>query len=148
MNNQILTAVIAAIVSLTVVFLTRRSETIKHFESIRTAAYVDFIRGIAGLAIMQRSTVQEGKEQFLRGMESKIFVADAKARIAIYGSEPVVSSLANFLRGGTILDTPERAKEFTAVCQKMRCDGRPRPKKVTDEDIHFLLFDLEMKDFL
>ena len=138
---------IAAIVSLAIVFLTRRSEAIKHFESIRTTAYVDFIRGIAGLAIMQRSPVQEGKEQFLRGMESKILVADAKARIAIYGSEPVVSLLANFLRGGAILDTPERAREFTAVCQKMRSDGRPRPKKVTDEDIHFLLFDFEMKHY-
>jgi hypothetical protein len=152
MNTQILTTVfsviIAAIVSFIVVFLTRRSETIKHFESIRTDAYVDFIRGVAGLAIMQRSPVQEGKEQFLKGMEAKVLVADAKARIAIYGSEPVVSLLAKFLRGGAILDSPERAREFTTLCQKMRSDGCPRPQEVTDEDIHFLLFGLEMKDFL
>jgi len=87
------------------------------------------------------------KEDLLKGMELTMLVADARARIAIYGSGPVVISMAEFLRGGAILDTPERTQKFTEVCQKMRSDGRPRPKEVTDEDTHFLLFGSEMKNY-
>ena len=105
--QYVVPALIAALVSIAVVFLSRRSETKKHLESLRTAAYLDFIRGVAG-----------------------------------YGSNSIVSAMALFLRAGNVLDTPQRAKEFTAICQKMRSDTRPRPGEVSDYDAHFLLFGL------
>lgn len=80
------------------------------------------------------------KEYFLKEWESRLLLADAKARIAIYGSESVVSSMASFLRGGFVLDSAERMKAFTALCQTMRRDSRPGPGKASDDDVHFLLF--------
>jgi hypothetical protein len=142
----IVPALVAAIVSISVVFLARRSETIRQLQALRAAAYVDFIRAVAGLANLQKDTLQE-KEHFLKGWELTMLLADAKARIAIYGSESVVSSMANFLRAGSVLDSPERAKEFTAVCQKMRADGRPKTDRVTDQDTHFLLFGFDIKQY-
>ncbi|MBZ5695416.1 MAG: hypothetical protein LAN36_08635 [Acidobacteriia bacterium] len=144
--DVIVPAFVAAIVSISVVFLGRRSETIRQLQTLRTAAYVDFIRAVAGLASLQKETVQQ-REHFLKGWELKMLLADAKARIAIYGGEAVVSSMASFLRGDPILDSPERAKEFTAICQKMRDDSRPKPGEVNDRDVHFLLFGLDLGDY-
>jgi len=142
----IISAAVAAAVSIAIVFLGRRSETIKQVQAMRTAAYADFIRGIANLAIIQREPVQ-GREQLLKAWEAKMLVADAKARIAIYGSESVAASLAHFLRGGAVLDTAERARTFVGVCQEMRNEGRARKTAVADSDIHFLLFGLELNDY-
>ena len=140
----IVSAIVAAIVSLSIVFLTRRSETIKHLQSLRIAAYVDFIRAVAGLAVVSRDAVQS-KEHFAKDWELRMLLADAKSRIAIYGSESVVGSLTKFLRNGNVLNTPERARAFTAVCQKMRGDTRPKLETISDSDMHFLLFDDEIK---
>jgi hypothetical protein len=145
-SQTVVPAAIAAIVTVYVVFLSRRSETKKHLESLRTTAYVDFIRGIAGLAVLQKHTV-DSHEEFLKGQELTILVADAKARIALYGSSPVVSSLAHFLRRGLVLDSPERARDFTAICQRMRGDTRPRPGTVTTHDVHFLLFGFDLEAY-
>jgi hypothetical protein len=145
-------ALIAAIISVSVVFLGRRSETKKHLESLRTTAYVDFVRGVAGLAVVQKKYPfgfdSTSKEDYLKSVDLTMLVADAKARIALYGSKPVVSSLAKFLRAGVALDSPERGKEFTAICQKMRSDTRPRPGKVSDHDAHFLLFGFDVESYL
>lgn len=72
---------------------------------------MDFVRGVASLAVLQKKPL-DSEAEFLKGNELIMLVADAKARIALYGSTSVVSSLAQFLRGGVVLDTPERAKEF------------------------------------
>ena len=137
--TQLTAAIIAALVSLLVVFFTSDTETIKHFRALRTAAYVDFIRGIAGLAILQKRGI-ESEQEYAREEEMNILVADAKARIAIYGGELVVSSLAKFMRGGAVLDTPERIQEFTKVCQKMRNDRSHKIGSAADDDVQFLLF--------
>jgi hypothetical protein len=143
----IVSAVVAAVVSLSVVFLSRRSETIKHLQSLRIAAYVDFIRAVAGLGVLQHEAIQS-KEHFVKDWELRMLLADAKSRIAIYGSESVARSLAQFLRGGNVLDTPERARAFTGVCKEMRGDTRPKLGEITDSDMHFLLFGYETKDNL
>lgn len=142
----IVSAVVAAAVSLSVVYLTRRSESIKHLQSLKTGAYVDFIRGVAGLATIAKR-VQKSPEQNAQGWDFTVLVADAKSRIAIYGGKEVVSSLASFLRVGSVIDSPERAKAFTEVCQKMRADSGHGKSQIADHDIHFLLFGFDMKEF-
>jgi hypothetical protein len=142
--QSFVSAAIAAIVTVSVVFLSRRSETKKHLESLRTTAYVDFVRGVAGLAVLNRRTV-DSHEEFLKGQDLTILVADAKARIALYGSISVVSSLAKFLRAGLVLDSPQRCREFTSICQKMRNDTRPKPGAAEDHDVEFLLFGSDVK---
>jgi hypothetical protein len=143
----IVSAIVAAIVSFAILFLTRRSETIKHPQSLRIAAYVDFIRAVAGLAVVSRDAVQS-KEHFAKDWELRMLLADAKSRIATYGSESVVGSLAQFLRNGSVLNTPERAGAFTAVCQTTRGETQPKLGKINDSEMHFLLFDYEIKDYL
>ncbi len=138
---------VSAIVSILVVFLGRRSETVKLQQSLKTTAYVDFIRGVAGLAILQSHTVQDQELQ-REGGRLRMLVADAKARIAIYGGPAVVGAMARFLRGGAVLDTPGRAKSFAAICQSFRNDSSPKPGSVPDADVHFLLFDFELNDYV
>lgn len=143
--DQILSVAVAAVVSILVVLLTRKSETIKHFQELRSEAYVDFIRGIAGLAIIQKREAEAGQE-YIKGEEMLILVTNAKARIALYGSASVISSLARFLRGGAALDSPERAEAFMKICLTMRNDRSDKAGKVTNEDIHFLLFGIDPGD--
>jgi hypothetical protein len=108
-------------------------------QSLRTAAYVDFIRSVSALAALGKDSLKD-KEYFVKAWESRLLLADAKARIAIYGSTSVVSSLANFLRGGVILDSEERMQAFATVCQIMRRDSRPGPGAARNDDVQFLLF--------
>jgi len=69
---------VSAIVSILVVFLGRRSETVKLQQSLKTTAYVDFIRGVAGLAILQSHTVQDQELQ-REGWRLRMLVADANS---------------------------------------------------------------------
>ena len=78
----VISAAVAAIVNFSVVFLTRRSETIKHLQSLRTAACVDFMRCVSTLANIGHEPVQS-EEHFQKTWESRLLLADAKARIAI-----------------------------------------------------------------
>ena len=141
MSTAIIPAIVAAGVSLYIVFLGRMSETIRQLQSMRTSAYADFVRGIAGLAIVQSDSVRS-REQFIKESEMLILVAEAKARIAIYGGESVIHSMASFLRGGSVLNSPEIISRFTALCQEMRSDSQSRkaPGKVENRDVSFLLF--------
>jgi hypothetical protein len=93
MSSTIFSSIIAAAISLSIVFLGRRSETIKQLQSIRAAAYADFVRGVAGLGVIQSKPVRSG-EDFVKEQEFMILIAEAKARIAIYGSKSVVHSMA------------------------------------------------------
>jgi hypothetical protein len=140
--SALLSAFVAATVSLVVVFLGRRTDTIKLQQSLRTTAYVDFIRGVAGLALLQKDTLLDEKH-FREGRALETLVADAKARIAIYGGREAVAALAHFLRGGGVLDSPQSTKEFASICQLFRNDGRPKLGSVSEADMHFLLFGTE-----
>ena len=141
--QSFVSAAIAAIVAVSVVFLSRRSETKKHLETLRTTAYVDFVRAVASFVVLQKGRhgrPPASEEDFLKGNELALLLADAKARIALYGSMEVISSLAKFLRAGLVLDSPQRVRDFTSICQKMRSDTRPRPGAASDHDVEFLLF--------
>jgi hypothetical protein len=117
-------------------YLSRRTEKLRQLETLRSSAYADFIRGVAGLATTQRgATVSLGDEVKFRSL-----VADAQARIAIYGSRTVAACLARFLRGGAVLDTDERAEAFCTVCSKMREDSRVGAEELAQDDMSTLLF--------
>jgi hypothetical protein len=131
-------AACAVLATIVVVFLARRSETLRLQASLRTSAYVDFIRGVAGLAVLHNSMRDE--EAFRELRKLTMLVADAKARIAIYGGAHAVKALAGFVRGGSVLDSPERARAFTIICEEFRNDGRPKLGKVSNTDMHVLLF--------
>jgi hypothetical protein len=142
----IISGCFAIAVSLGAIFLSRRSETIQLHESLKAGAYSDFARGIASLAILQKHPVDD-QAAALQGRTFMILVADAKARIAIYGGEQPIAGLARFLRAGNVLDSPERTRAFTAICQQFRNDIRRALGKISDADMHFLLFGLELSNY-
>jgi hypothetical protein len=70
---------------------------------LRSAAYVDYLRSIARLA---HSSTREGRSAAL------VEAADAKARIAIYGTKSAVGALARFEEAGAVLDNPSAIECF------------------------------------
>ena len=108
-------------------WFSRATEDHKNQQTLRTQAYVDYVRGVTGITFAQRVNNKE-KEQ-----ESLILLVDAQARILMYGLKPVIQSLAEFYRKGKVLDTPERREDFITLCRNMRRDSLPR----TDADLDY-----------
>lgn len=112
---------------------TRRNELTKHYENLKTQAYVDFAKSAAGIALWQRTGNAEEE------MKAKILMTDAKCRIAIYGSRQVVENLANFFRNHGALETPEAVAAFIVAIQAMREESAITKDKVTDKEIRQLV---------
>ncbi len=72
-------------------WLSRASEEKKRIEALRSQAYADYLRAVA-LSAHLRS------DEDLR--DAHLNAADAKARIAVYGSVPVLRALAEFEETG------------------------------------------------
>jgi hypothetical protein len=110
--------------------LSRAANREKHTEDLRSKAYADFLRAVAA-AVHLRS------DEDLRDVHRD--VADAKARIAIYGSASVVGALARFEEVGAVLTVGPPLGAFIAVVSSMRLAGAP----VADRDIRLLLVGAE-----
>jgi len=89
------------------------AEKSKQYQNLKSQAYIDFIKSVAGIAIAQR-------EQDAKGMfDFRTLLTDAKIRIAIYGSKDVVELMADFFRKyGGRLESPEACKSFSAIIDK------------------------------
>jgi hypothetical protein len=116
----------------------RRATDATHFLTLRTNAYIDFIKGIAAATVAQKNRDSQ-KEQ--NAIEQ---ITDAKARVCIYGDAQVVDALADFHRGGPVLDTPERMRAFVYVCQAMRQCGSMRGHPVANSQISRLLLSTDL----
>ena len=81
----------------------RAAETSKQVGLLRSAAYVDYLRAVARLA--HASTNEQRSTALLEA-------TDAKARIAIYGTTPVVRALARLEEGGPALDNADSMQRF------------------------------------
>jgi hypothetical protein len=104
-------------------FLTRRTERFKHLQELRSAAYTDFIRGVANAAQQSGGIAP---------------VADARARIAIYGGRGVLHSLSRFIAHGGQTRSRDGMQAFAELCRLMRAEtGR---EQVPVEDIEQVLF--------
>ena len=107
-------------------FLTRRTERFKHLQELRSAAYIDFVSGVANAAHRTGGIAD---------------VADARCRIAIYGGKSVAQSLSGFIANGAQTSNPKGMQAFAVLCQAMRAEtGR---ESVSFEDINRILFSLE-----
>jgi hypothetical protein len=107
-------------------FLTRRTERFKHLQELRSAAYIDFVSGVANAAHRTGGIAE---------------VADARCRIAIYGGKGVVRSLSGFIARGAQTRNREGMQAFAELCRAMRAEtGR---EYASFEDINRILFSLE-----
>lgn len=114
--------------------LTRWTEKFKHLQELRSAAYVDFLRGFAKVAVAQK----DGRRDDIQEREGITLVADSKARIGIYGSKAVVQALADFAGRGNQTQTPEGRKALIDMWVVMRRESVGGDEEY--ESINKLLF--------
>lgn len=138
MDIQVITAIIAVsgviIGASTQYVFGRLTENAKHFRELKSRAYSDLLQAIAGSAISQR--YQDKSRQ----MEFTIALADAKARIAVYGSRHVVRALAEFYQKDPILTSPEAMSDLIQVVKAMRADTTGEKQSELDSQIGTVLF--------
>jgi hypothetical protein len=121
--STIVTFIAATVGAFLGAFLTRRTERVKHLQELRSAAYIDFVRGVANAAQQSGGIAQ---------------VADARVRIAIYGGESVVHSLSEFIARGAQTSNAEGMRAFAELCRAMRAETVR--KSASFEDINRILF--------
>ena len=93
----------------------------------RQKAYSNFLQGVA----LQATSP---------GREALAIVADAKSRIAIYGSDLVIGRLAAFETLGPNLDNRDSVHAFLNLVQSMRADSYKKESSVDTEDLKVILF--------
>lgn len=114
-------------------WLSRATERQKQADSLRTAAYVDYLRAVAASAHLRsdedlRDALRDG--------------ADAKARIAVYGTLAVIRALAEFeLCGATIEDARSRGAFLGLVCAM-----RSNYNEMNPRDMELILFGVDRQD--
>jgi hypothetical protein len=107
-------------------WFSRAAERMKHTESLRSQAYADYLRAVAAAAHLR-------SDEDLRDAHRD--AADAKARIAVYGSVSVISALARFAETGAVLTNGPPADAFLALVSSMR----PSEAAVSDRDLKLVL---------
>jgi hypothetical protein len=94
-------------------WLGRKAEIEKRVELLRSEAYADFLKAVAAAGHLRSDDEQVAASRA---------IADAKARIAVYGSATVIRALAKFDQGGAVLDNENSAARFVALVSAMRPD--------------------------
>jgi len=138
-DANIITAMVAVVGIIIGAFLQYKfgniSESSKQYQNLKIQAYVDFIKSAAGIAIAQKSNDPK------RESDALTLMADAKTRIAVYGSREVVYLMADFFRNYGSFDSPEACRSFVSIVQKMRAESINRKELMVNEsDINLLLF--------
>jgi hypothetical protein len=106
-------------------WLSRAAESSKQQILLKGQAYVDYLRAVVKAAYA--TSVEQARA-------SLSDAADAKARIAIYGSEAVVAALAKFESGGPVLDNPAAIERLIELALAMR------NHRVLQSDLRLVLF--------
>jgi proline dehydrogenase len=92
-------------------WFSRAAEREKQTGSLRSQAYADYLRAVAAAAHLRT-------DDDLRNAHRDL--ADAKARICIYGTAPVIKALSRFEETGRILNNQRSVKEFVSLVTNMR----------------------------
>jgi len=107
--------------------LGRQAEKQKQGDAARSQAYADYLQAVAASAHL-------GSDDDLRDALRR--AADAKARIAVYGTASVVRALAQFENVGAAVGSEQGARAFLSLVKTMR----PGSEVVSDSDLGFVLF--------
>jgi hypothetical protein len=100
-------------------FLARRTETFKHLQELRSAAYADFLRGFARVGRAQSDKMRDERSA-VEELDGRVLVTDSRSGIAIYGGKEVVHALSRFISLGTQTLTLEGMQAFAELCMLMR----------------------------
>ncbi len=105
----------------------RRSDRQKQVEALRSQAYADYLRAVAASGHLRSD---EDLRDALRD------AADAKARLAVYGSAAVIAALARFEETGAKLSSGPSTAAFLFLVSSMR----PTTETVASRDLKLVLF--------
>ena len=95
-------------------WFSRTAESRKQIETLQRQSYADYLRAVAKVAHAQSAEARR---------TAVADAADAKARIAVYGSAAVVEALAKLEEAGPILDNPPSVDCFLKLALAMRSEG-------------------------
>lgn len=109
-----------------------KSDKRKQKYLLKTDAYTDFLSAIAGLANSQRC------KHIDKEFEFNILLTNAKAKIAVYGSDKVISKIAEFYREGAKLNDANSIKIFISLISEMRNENHKNSNSKFNELSHLL----------
>ncbi len=92
-------------------WLSRSAESRKQLQLLQSQSYVDYLR-----AVTKAAHAKSPDAVRLANAEA----ADAKARLAVYGTSGVIAALARFEEAGAVLDNPRTRAAFVALVGEMR----------------------------
>jgi len=92
-------------------WFSKNAERDRHVETLRAEAYADYLRAVAAAAHLQ----SDGDL-----VSARRSAADAKTRIAVYGSAEVMSALARFEESGARLNSDVSVAAFVSLVSAMR----------------------------
>jgi len=101
-------------------WLSRTAQREKHIADLQSQAYADYLRAVAGAAHLR-------SDEDLRDAHRE--AADAKARIAVYGSASVIRALSRFEEAGAVLSDVRAGRAFLSLVSSMRSGGSAVPNR-------------------
>lgn len=113
--------------------LSRTQEAERQRRTLRTTAYVDYLRGVTATALAQRHG------DHAEEVKAAVLMADAKARMCVYGGSATLRALSDLHQRGASLATAEGAEAFLALCETMRAETGDAP--ITRTELAQVLFE-------
>ncbi|PLK49480.1 hypothetical protein [Uliginosibacterium sp. TH139] len=120
--------------------LTRKNNTNSKLAELQNNSYSDFLNSASAIAVAQRAGNRARVDAELA------ILADAKARICVYGHAAVIQELAKFIRAGGTLQTESEILSFTRLCICIRKSVGMGNELVALPDISQLLFSVEVSN--
>lgn len=108
-------------------WLSRSAESRKQLQFLQSQSYVDYLRTVTKAA---HAVSPEAARS------AKAEAADAKARLAVYGTPSVIAALARFEEAGAIIDSNDAEAVFIAIVGAMRNKADAAPA----DDLKLVLF--------
>lgn len=120
--------------------LTRKNSQNSKLAELQNKAYADFLNSASAIAVAQRAGNRD------RVASELALLADAKARICVYGHSAVIKALAQFIRAGGTLQTESEILSFTRLCICIRESVGMIDESVSLPDISQLLFSVDVSN--
>ena len=106
--------------------LTRATAREQQTATLRSQAYADYLRAVAAAGHLR-------SDEDLRDAHRD--AADAKARIAVYGTVDAIKALARFEESGAVLSNAPASRAFVSLVSSMR----PESGDVSEHELELLL---------
>lgn len=104
----------------------RAAESRKQLQLLRSQSYVDYLRAVTKAA---HATSPDASRL------ARAEAADAKSRVAVYGTSRAIAALARFEEVGPVLDSPSAKGVFAILVAAMRDGDSP-----SQADLELVLF--------